>query len=161
MLTVFVQNYRMYLMIIYLVAVIIIIWLGILTRLILKTKAHYNNLISSTRKHKIDEILDELLMIDKKTKEDLEIVKKELREEIKVSTLHIQKVGLVRFNPFERLGGEKSFVITFLNYENSGIVINFIHTREGLRVYSKKVKNGKSEEFELSEEERQAIEKSN
>lgn len=144
-------------MIIYAVVLIIIIWLGILTRLILKTKAHYNNLISNTRKHKIDEILDELLTIDKKTKDELEIIKKELHEEIRVSTLHIQKVGLVRFNPFEKTGGEKSFVITFLNYENSGIVINFIHTRDGLRVYSKKVKKGTGEEFELSEEEKKAI----
>ena len=148
-------------MIIYLLVFIIFIWLGILTGLILKTKAHYNNLVSNTRKHKIDEILDELLMIDKKTEQELEIVKKELREEIKISTLHIQKVGLVRFNPFEKTGGEKSFVITFLNYENSGIVINFMHTRDGLRVYSKKVKNGKGEEFDLSEEEKRAIEKSN
>lgn len=148
-------------MVIYIVLAIFFIWLAILTSLILKTKAHYNNLISNTRKHKIDEILDELLMIDKKTMQELEMVKKELREEIKASTLHIQKVGLVRFNPFEKTGGEKSFVITFLNYENSGIVINFIHTRDGLRVYSKKVKNGKGEEFELSEEEKKAIEKSN
>ena len=148
-------------MIIYAIVFIVFVWLGILTGLILKTKAHYNNLISNTKKHKIDEILDELLMIDKKTMQELEVVKKELREEIKISTLHIQKVGLVRFNPFEKTGGEKSFVITFLNYENSGIVIDFIHTRDGLRVYSKKVKNGKSEEFELSEEEKKAIEKSN
>lgn len=144
-------------MIIYAIVFIVFVWLGILTGLILKTKAHYNNLISNTKKHKIDEILDELLMIDKRTMQELEVVKKELREEIKISTLHIQKVGLVRFNPFEKTGGEKSFVITFLNYENSGIVINFIHTRDGLRVYSKKVKNGKGEEFELSEEEKKAI----
>ncbi|HEX7542790.1 MAG TPA: DUF4446 family protein [Patescibacteria group bacterium] len=155
--TVFVQIYRMYLMIIYAIVFIVFVWLGILTGLILKTKAHYNNLISNTKKHKIDEILDELLMIDKKTMQELEVVKKELHEEIKISTLHIQKVGLVRFNPFEKTGGEKSFVITFLNYENSGIVINFIHTRDGLRVYSKKVKNGKGEEFELSEEEKKVI----
>jgi len=148
-------------MIIYALVVIILTWLVILTSLVLKTKTHYNNLISNTRKHKIDEILDELLITDNKTRQELEIIKKELHEEIKISTLHIQKVGLVRFNPFERSGGEKSFVITFLNYENSGIVINFIHTRDGLRVYSKKVKNGKSEEFELSEEEKKAIEKSN
>ncbi|MEK7177268.1 MAG: DUF4446 family protein, partial [Patescibacteria group bacterium] len=109
-------------MIIYAFVIIILTWLAILTSLILKTKTHYNNLISSTRKHKIDEILDELLMADNKTRQELEIVKKELREEIKTSILHIQKVGLVRFNPFEKSGGEKSFVITFLNYENSGIV---------------------------------------
>src|SRR3989339_85292 len=135
----------MYLMVLYIIGVIFFVWLIFLTVIVLKTKAHYNNLISKTRKQKIDEILDELLMIDKKTKEELEMVKKELREEIKASTLHIQKVGLVRFNPFEKTGGEKSFVISFLNHENSGIVINFIYTRDGLRVYSKKVKNGKSE----------------
>ncbi len=148
-------------MIIYLVGFIIVVWLAILTGIILKTRAHYIRLVSNTKKHKIDEILDELLIIDKKTRQELEIVKKELHEEIKISTLHIQKVGLVRFSPFEKMGGEKSFVITFLNYENSGIVINFIHTRDGLRVYSKRVKNGKAEEFELSEEEKKAIEKSN
>ena len=144
-------------MLIYGLVIIFFTWLIVLTGVVLKTKAHYNSLISNTRKHKIDEILDELLMIDKKTSQELEVVKKELHEEIKKSILHIQKVGLVRFSPFEKTGGEKSFVITFLNYENSGIVINFIHTRDGLRVYSKKVKNGKSEEFELSEEEKKAI----
>lgn len=144
-------------MIVYGLVFIIILWLGILTSLILKTKDHYNNLISSTRKHKIDEILDELLLIDKKTKAELEIVKRELHEEIKASTLHIQKVGLVRFSPFEKSAGEKSFVITFLNLANSGIVINFIQTRDGLRVYSKKVKSGVGEDFELSEEEKKAI----
>ena len=148
-------------MVIYIIGVIFFIWLVFLTGIVLKTKAHYNNLISKTRKQKIDEILDELLMTERQTKEELEIVKKELREEIKTSTLHIQKVGLVRFNPFERTGGEKSFVISFLNHENSGIVMNFIYTRDGLRVYSKKVKEGKSEEYNLSEEEKKAIEKSN
>ena len=148
-------------MIIYIIGAIFFIWIVILTGIVLKTKAHYNNLISKTRKQKIDEILDELLMIDKKTMQELEMVKKELHEEIKASILHIQKVGLVRFNPFEKLGGEKSFVISFLNHENSGIVMNFVYTRDGLRVYSKKVKEGKSEEYNLSEEEKKAIEKSN
>ena len=148
-------------MVLYIIGVIFFIWLVFLTGIVLKTKAHYNDLISKTRKQKIDEILDELLMIDKKTRQELEIVKKELREEIKTSTLHIQKVGLIRFNPFERSGGDKSFVISFLDHENSGIVINFIYTRDGLRVYSKKVKSGKGEEYNLSEEEEKAIEKSN
>lgn len=137
-------------MVIYIIGTIFFIWLVFLTGVVLKTKAHYNNLISKTRKQKIDEILDELLIFNKKAKEDLEIIKKE-------SSLHIQKVGLIRFNPFERSGGDKSFVISFLNHENSGIVINFIYTRDGLRVYSKKVKEGKGEEYDLSEEEKKAI----
>lgn len=148
-------------MIIYTLAAALFVWMIFLTATILKMKGHYNSLISRTRKNRIDEILDELLAADSKTRHELEIVKKELREEIKISNFHIQKVGLIKFSPFERSGGDKSFVIAFLNNENSGIVINFIQTRDGLRVYSKKVKNGKSEEFELSEEEKRAIEKSN
>ena len=142
---------------IYVVILIIFAWLVVLTGILFKTKAHYNNLISKTRKNNIDEILDELLNRDKQTKQELEIIKKELKIEMEKSLLHFQKVGLIRFNPFERSGGDKSFVISLLNYENSGIVINFIHTRDGLRVYSKKIKNGKGEEFELSEEEKKAI----
>ena len=142
---------------IYVVILIIFAWLVILTGILFKTKAHYNNLISKTRKNNIDEILDELLNRGKQTKQELEIIKKELKIEMEKSLLHFQKVGLIRFNPFERSGGDKSFVISLLNYENSGIVINFIHTRDGLRVYSKKIKNGKGEEFELSEEEKKAI----
>ena len=144
-------------MMIYVVISIIFAWLVVLTGILFKTKAHYNNLISKTRKNNIDEILDELLNRDKQTKQELEIIKKELKIEMEKSLLHFQKVGLIRFNPFERSGGDKSFVISLLNYENSGIVINFIHTRDGLRVYSKKIKNGKGEEFELSEEEKKAI----
>ena len=56
-------------MIIYVAIVFFFVWLVILTSIILKTKAHYNSLILNTRKHKIDEILDQLLMDDKKTEQ--------------------------------------------------------------------------------------------
>ena len=55
---------------IYVVISIIFAWLVVLTGILFKTKAHYNNLISKTRKNNIDEILDELLNRDKQTKQD-------------------------------------------------------------------------------------------
>ncbi len=147
-------------MITYLVWGIFFIWLSIVSWTIFKLRNHYFNLISRTKKEKIDEILDELLQTDKKIGLGLDEVKKELREEIKKSVLHIQKIGLIRFNPFERIGGEQSFVISLLNKEDTGILINFIYTKEGLRVYTKKVKQGKGEEYTLSEEEQRAVLKS-
>jgi hypothetical protein len=144
----------------YLVWGIFFVWLSFMSWTVYKLRNHYFNLISRTKKEKIDEILDELLQTDKKIGLGLEEVKKELKEEIKRSELHIQKIGLIRFNPFERIGGEQSFVISLLNKENTGILVNFIYTKEGLRVYTKKVKQGKGEEYELSEEEKKAIEKS-
>jgi hypothetical protein len=131
-----------------------------LSWVVFKVRKHYYNLISATKKERLDAILDELLQTDKKLTIDVEDIKKQLKEEIKQSQLHLQKVGLIRFNPFDRIGGEQSFVVALLNKEHTGLIINFIYTREGLRVYTKKVNKGKGDEYELSEEEKKAIEKS-
>jgi len=145
---------------IYLV-IFISVWLIFLSYIVFKLRNHYYNLISKTKKEKLDEILDLLLSEDKKLTSEIEMIKTALEKQINLSRLHLQKVGLIRFNPFERTGGDQSFVAAFLDRENNGIILNFIYTRDGLRVYTKKVKKGKGEEYDLSEEEKKAIEKSN
>ena len=150
----------MYLMVIYLVGAIFFVWLIFLSMTVLKIKSHYEKLIIRTRKESIDEILDVLLDNQKKLAEENIGIKKELKEQILSSRLHIQKIGLVRFNPFERMGGEQSFIIALLDKEENGLTLNFIYTKEGLRVYTKKIKNGKGDEYDLSEEEKKAIEQS-
>jgi hypothetical protein len=135
-------------------------WLIFLSYLVFKIKNHYNRLISQTRKEKLDEILDLLLDQDKKLLNQIELIKKELNNQVNLSRFYFQKIGLVRFNPFERQEGKQSFVIALLDRENSGIVLNFIYTRDGLRVYTKKVVQGKGEEYQLTDEEKKAIEKS-
>jgi hypothetical protein len=72
------------------------------------------------------------------------------------SKTHIQKVGLVRFNPFKELGGDHSFSLAILDAHDSGIIITGLHTRDRTRVYLKDIKKGRSE-FELSDEERKAL----
>ncbi len=68
----------------------------------------------------------------------------------------IQKIGLVRYNPFEDNGGNQSFSIALLDDHNNGVVITSMHGREHNRIYSKPVKQGKSG-FQLTAEEEQAI----
>lgn len=69
---------------------------------------------------------------------------------------HVQKVAIVRFNPFKELGGDHSFSLAILNGEDSGIVITSLHTRDRTRVYMKDIKKGKSG-FELSQEEKKVL----
>src|SRR3989344_5821662 len=69
----------------------------------------------------------------------------------------VQRVGLVRFNPFSETGGDQSFALALLNGKDNGVVLLSLHGREGTRVYVKPVKDGEST-YELSKEERQAIE---
>lgn len=80
---------------------------------------------------------------------------KQLEED---AQLHVQKVGLIRFNPFHEMGGDHSFSLALLDGRDTGVVVTGLHTRDRTRVYMKVIKGGKCE-FELSEEERKALTK--
>ncbi len=147
-------------MVIYALLGIVLLWSLILTLVAISTRKHYLNLVSRTKKQKIDEILDKLIESDEKLKTEINVLKNGLTELVHTSKFHLQKIGLVRFNPFERIAGEQSFVIAFLNQEDSGIVVNFIYTHDGLRVYTKKITKGKGGGINLSQEEERAIRES-
>ena len=68
----------------------------------------------------------------------------------------VQKVSVVRFNPFGDVGGNQSFVIALLDNSLSGVIIQSLYSREGVKVYSKQVIEGKSE-YKLGKEEEEAI----
>ncbi len=100
------------------------------------------------------EILKYIKELEKK-QEKISCEMESLKERQK---LFIQKVGIVRYNPFsDRIGGNQSFSIALLDANNNGIIITSLYTREGNRVYGKPVKNGQSE-HQLSKEEKRAIE---
>jgi hypothetical protein len=67
-----------------------------------------------------------------------------------------QRVGLVRFNPFEETGGNQSFALALLDAEGDGWVLSSLHARSGTRVYAKAIRAGRSDAA-LSEEETAAI----
>jgi hypothetical protein len=69
---------------------------------------------------------------------------------------NIQKIGFVRFNPFENAGGNISFSLALLDADDEGVVISSLHGREGTRMYAKAVKSGISES-KLTDEEMEAI----
>lgn len=64
----------------------------------------------------------------------------------------IQKVGFLRFNPFQDTGGDNSFSVALLDSENNGVVISSLYMREGTRLYAKEVKSGATRQT-LSDEE--------
>ena len=69
-----------------------------------------------------------------------------------------QKAGIVKYDAFQEMGGNLSFVITMLDGENSGWIFNAMHSREGCYTYIKEVVKGKTY-IELSEEEQECLEK--
>jgi hypothetical protein len=67
-----------------------------------------------------------------------------------------QRVGLVRFNPFEDTGGNQSFSLALLDAAGDGWVLSSLHARTGTRVYAKAIRAGRAD-AELSAEESAAI----
>lgn len=76
------------------------------------------------------------------------------------STFAVQKVGLVRFNPFGDGGGNFSFSLALLDSHNTGVIITSMYGREQNRIYTKKIHGGKSDTA-LNEEEQKAVQEAN
>jgi hypothetical protein len=63
---------------------------------------------------------------------------------------------MIRFNPFEDMGGEHSFALALLDKNDNGIVMSSLHGRENTRMYAKEVIDGKSKQ-QLSKEEEKVL----
>lgn len=67
-----------------------------------------------------------------------------------------QKVGIVKYDAFNEMGGKLSFALTLLDGSNSGWIINAMHSREGCYTYIKEIVRGESY-IELSDEEAESL----
>lgn len=110
------------------------------------------------REKKEPEDLKEVLSRFRELEDKFEKIQEELRKLEKKQEFSVQKLGIVRFNPFSEVGSDQSFSIALLNENNDGVVITSLYTRQENRVYGKPIKDSKSE-YTLSDEEKKAIEK--
>lgn len=72
---------------------------------------------------------------------------------------HIQKVELIRYNPYDETGGDQSFSVALLDNEGIGVVVTSLHARSGTRVFAKPVIKGSSGKYRFSREEEFVIKK--
>jgi hypothetical protein len=132
-------------------------WLAVLQSRLNRISTQYRRLLPSGRGNLEDILerqLDGLEQTDRKMANVMAVVEQAERK----YHYAIQKVGIVRFNPFAGgdTGGDQSFSVALLNGENSGIVLSSIFSRAQCRVYAKPVENGQSR-YQLSNEEEEAI----
>ncbi len=126
-------------------SLIAIVWLSIITGFAIWIYSIFKDLIKisknkdfSNNTTEINKIWSEIGQINKDSK------------------YNIQKIGLVKFNPFNETGGDHSFSLALLDGNKNGIIITSLHTRERTRLYLKEVVQGKTK-IELSKEEQNAL----
>lgn len=137
----------------------LIIWLIIISVLLYKVTSHYNHLVENTSKNSLKEILEVLLSKQEKILIDVNGLEQKIDLIQREALSHIQRVGIVRYNPFADTGGSQSFSLALLDGKDNGLVMTSLFARTGNRWYIKYVKEGKGLDLDLSKEEHQAIEK--
>lgn len=82
--------------------------------------------------------------------------KKDIRTLYKNMESAFQKMGLVKYDAFNQMGGQLSFCLALLDENNNGFIINSVHSTEGCYSYTKEIKLGESV-IDLGKEEEEAL----
>lgn len=135
----------------------IFVWLFVLTVFLWKATSHYDKLVKGVNDRTLKSALENLIKDVSLSKKEIELLKEFYGKIQKDGQFHIQKMGLVRFNPFKDTGGDQSFVLSLLDGHDTGIIISGLYSRSGTRWYAKRVVEGKGVDHKLSEEEKKAL----
>src|SRR3989338_5822043 len=139
---------------------IYLVWLLVLTFFFVRFFLYYSRLLKNGKKESLPALLDGIIEKEEKTDKKIEEISKRCSKLEYESLLHIQKVGLLRFNPFKDTGGDQSFILSLLDSNNTGVIISGLYSRSGTRWYAKKVKEGQGLDHALSDDEKKAIQQS-
>ena len=82
--------------------------------------------------------------------------KKDIRTLYKRMENAYQKMGIVKYDAFNQMGGQLSFSLALLDENNNGFIINSVQSTEGCYSYTKEIKNGESS-ISLGKEEEEAL----
>lgn len=82
--------------------------------------------------------------------------KRDIKDLYKRMESTFQKMGLVKYDAFNQMGGQLSFCLALLDENNNGFILNSVHSTEGCYFYTKDIKNGECS-LSLGTEESEAL----
>lgn len=104
----------------------------------------------------LEQNITDLFEDNKLLKNSTEKNKKDIRILYKKIESAYQKMGLVKYDAFNQMGGQLSFSLALLDENNNGFIINSVHSTEGCYSYTKEIKNGECK-ISLGQEEAEAL----
>lgn len=134
-----------------------VIWILVLSFFILRQGGFLKSLFPKSGTRDIRKKFEEIVGFSSQFEKKVLDINKRLNLIEEDDLKHIQKVKLVRYNPYEDTGGDQSFTVCLLDKNGTGFVITSLHTRSGTRIFAKPVIKGSGTKYELSKEEQEAI----
>ena len=132
---------------------------GVMCFFIWKTNKRIAKFFNGSHVKTVEKVLEYELRKMQKTEKDIKTLIDNMKWIEGVARKSASKVGVVRYNPFQDIGGDQSFSIALLDYSDNGVVVSALHGQDGTRVYAKPIIKGNSE-HQLTKEEYEAIKRS-
>jgi len=142
-----------------LIIILFLIWNIFISLRLWNIKRRLKTFFNGKKASDLEEVLFEEIKRLKKAEKNIKELSKLLKALEQMAGKSIQKVSLIRFNPFRETGGDQSFTVALLDSHDNGLVISSLYTRQGTRIYSKPIESGESK-YPLSKEELEALKKS-
>lgn len=136
---------------------VLAIWVITLQVRVNRLIRHYNRILADSEEGTLHDALDRFVSRLDETTGQVEALAEVCRT-VETNVRHaIQRVGIVRFNPFADTGSDQSFAVALLDLNGTGIVFSSLFSRTSTRIFAKPVVDGKSTHA-LTDEEQEAIE---
>lgn len=140
-----------------LVIILVLIVLNIINiKSITKLKKKYEKFMSGKNAVSLEAEITALFEDNKFIKNSIEKNRKDIHGLYHKFESSIQKVGIIKYDAFDQIGGKLSFCLALMDENNNGFILNSVYGAEGCYTYTKEIKNGNCE-TSLGQEEEKAL----
>lgn len=121
-----------------------------------KFKKKYNKFMQGKNAKSLENEIMGLFEDNKFMKSTIDRNKKDIRILYKNMESTFQKIGIIKYDAFNQMGGKLSFCLALLDENNNGFILNSVHSTEGCYSYTKQIIKGESK-IDLGKEEAEAL----
>ena len=137
-------------------AILALLIAGVTGFLVLTLKRRLDMFFQGSGADDLESVVAELGKRLRENEEDFKSLRDDVAR-IDVMAEHaVQKLGVIRYNPFGDVGSDQSFALALLDHADNGAILSSLYSREGTRIYVKPIVKGESKHH-LSNEEQEAI----
>jgi hypothetical protein len=140
-----------------LVLIVIIILMLVQMKKIKKLSARLDKFLLGTEGNNLEDDLAKIYEDNKYLRQNADENREDIHKIYKKLEGTFQKMGLVKYDAFNQMGGQLSFSLALLDENNNGFIINSVHSTEGCYSYTKEIKAGECD-ISLGDEEAKALE---
>lgn len=121
-----------------------------------KLSKRYKKFMSGKNAKSLEKDIEGIFEDNKFIKASTEKNRKDIQSLYRKFEGAFQKVGIVKYDAFNQMGGQLSFSLALLDENDNGFILNSVHSTEGCYSYTKEIKNGLCD-ISLGDEEKKAL----